>query len=526
MKSGSDSPSKFYCTGPAESNTCRTVGDSSPENVGAYIRYQCNLYDELTALSFIRKGRRREITFGKLLRLSDEIALGLRRRGLRGGQRVCIVGQTSPEWLLAFSATQLAGGVDVAFEEYADLPRVLQLLRRTEARVFFCDREPIVREVAEQNIRGLLAVHLSWTSPERNAPFLSLADLHQTGERAARVTRRLSRMLRERLPGDPASIVFKRGDLNQPEPRGIVLTNLGILKNIQSFASVFPVEADDSMLLSLPLWHSAGRLGFYFALQTGTPLALSEPTRLIKDLRALRPTLTLASRDAIELVFRQIYEGGSNESAMIVLLRRAHLALCRLYNRWEDLLPELSEGGMQNAPAYFFAIVMIVLLWPFKITGDTLLRFALRRKLGGRLRAILSGGAALGPRLEDLFRMLRIPVLESYWLTEAGFVVACRTLQFTGQARRLAAGTVGPALPGIELKIIDDRGEDVSNVPGADGHIFLRGPSVMQGYFHNPELTADVLDDQGWLRTGDRGRLTMAGDLQLMGKEGRPTHLA
>ncbi|MCR9145269.1 MAG: AMP-binding protein [bacterium] len=501
------------------------MADASPKNIGAYIRYQCNLYEDLNALSFMRKDRRREITFGKLLQLADQIALGMRQRGLRSGQRVCIIGATSPEWLLAFSATQLAGAVDVAFEEYADLPRILQLLERTESRVLFCDRLPIVRDVAAKNIRGLIPVHLSWQNPERKAPYLSLSDLNQSGEQAAEVTRQLSRIRRERLPDDPASILFKRGDLIRPEPRGIILTHRGIMKNIQSFASVVPVEADDSMLLTLPLWHSAGRLGFYFALQTGTPLVLSEPTRFIPDLKALRPTLTLAARDTIERVFRRIHEGGPAESALVVLLRRAHLSLCRLYNRWEDLLPEISEGGLQNAPGYLFALLMLALLSPFKILGDTLLRFALRRSLGGRLRAILSGGAPLGPAMEDLFRMLRVPVLQSYWLTEAGFVVACRTLEFTGQQRRLAAGTVGPALPGVEVKIIDERGEDVTNMPGVDGQIFLRGPSVMQGYYQAPELTAEVLDEHGWLRTGDRGRITAAGDLQLLGKESRPAHL-
>jgi long-chain acyl-CoA synthetase len=224
----------------------------------------------------------------------------------------------------------------------------------------------------------------------------------------------------------------------------------------------------------------------------------------------------------MDLFFQRISEGRPGEALLTVLLRRWHFAMCRFYHRWEDLLPDLSEGGLPNAPAYFFALLVLGLLWPGKFIGDTLLRFAVRRRLGGRLRAVLSGGAALGEALEDLFRMLRIPILQSYWLTEAGFVVASRTLEFTGQERRLAAGTVGPALPGFELKILDDRGEDVSNVPGTEGYIFLRGPSVMQGYFHDPEQTASVLDPHGWLRTGDRGRLTTAGDLQLMGKSGRP----
>lgn len=489
---------------------------SIPQTLGAYIRFQCRLYEDITALSFFRRGRRREISFGKLLELSEQIALGLRQRGLRSGQRVCIVGATSPEWLLAFCALQISGAIDVAFEEQADRKQIRQLIERTDARVLFSDREALVRDIAAEAPRGLLPVHLGWQSPERGAPYLSLADLQQAGEKAARISKRIARIRRTRLPEDPASIVFKRGDLTMPEPRGIVLTNRGILQNIQSFASVFPVEADDALLVTLPLWHSAGRLGFLFALQTGTPLILSEPTDFLEDLQRLRPTLTLAARDTIQRVFSGIYEGDANESSLVVLLRRAHLALCRLYNRGQDLLPELSEGRLATAPAYAFTLLMLAVLAPFKWAGDTLLRFALRKHLGGRLRAILSGGAALGPGLEDLFRMLRIPVLQSYWLSEAGFVVACRTLEFTGQQRRLAAGTVGPALPGVEVKIIDDREEDVSNVPGADGRIFLRGPSVMQGYFREPAQTAEVLDEHGWLRTGDHGRLTAAGDLQLI----------
>lgn len=131
----------------------------------------------------------------------------------------------------------------------------------------------------------------------------------------------------------------------------------------------------------------------------------------------------------------------------------------------------------------------------------------------------------LSTNYEDLFRMLGIPVLQGYWLTEAAHIVACRTLEFTGQEERLAASTVGPALPGVELKIVDHRGEDVSNVPGAEGQILVRSGSIMQGYFRDPALTGDVLGESGWLRTGDRGRLTPGGDLVLLGKEGRPAGL-
>ncbi|MCB1315118.1 MAG: AMP-binding protein, partial [Leptospiraceae bacterium] len=254
------------------------------------------------------------------------------------------------------------------------------------------------------------------------------------------------------------------------------------------------------------------------------PLCLSAPDSFLDDLNRYAPTIILAGPTMLALFMQRIRAGSTGESLFNILMRRLYLRVSRLWQRLEAyIFEEKGEPGQTTDPlnwlTLFFIIPLLALLFPARLLGDFLYRHEIRKALGTRVRAIISGGAQFPDKLDSFFQTMGVPVLAGYWMTEAAHVIACRRLEYTGQRSRLRPGTVGPILPGLEIKIINHRGEDVSNMPGSAGQIFIRGPQIMQGYFKNAGLTAEVIDANGWMRTGDRGYLSAAGDLVLLHRQ-------
>ncbi|MBX7056704.1 MAG: AMP-binding protein [Leptospirales bacterium] len=489
------------------------------QTLGQYLRRQCHLYEELCALRFVRDGRAQEISYGKYFQLARQIGAGLWRRGFRPTQRALIVGSSSPEWALAFAAVQLAGGVDASLEENSDAALCIAAMKRCDARWLFSDRQDLLEAV--QRVLGDRAQYclLSWSQRKRKP--LTLADLRGRGE-ALRAFARF--MAWPSLAGrnSPASVIFKR---QAPEieglPPGATLSHGAILQSIQGFASAAPIQEGDLILSGVAFSRGAGRLALLFALHSGAPLAVSSPSAFFRDSRRFRPSLAFATPDVLLRLARSAREGELSESPALLIVRRMALLIAslsrRAWNRISGDSPPPPSRRLELA-SLLSAISGATALLPFNLLSDFYLRRSLRPRLGGRLRAVFTGGQRLPAQLEDLFHALDIALLEGYWLAEAGMICACRTLEFTGQRRRLAPGTVGPTLPGIELKLIDARGEDVSVQPWRSGRIYLRGESLMLNYIEEPERSAACLDSEGWLSTEDIGRITNHGDLQLLGR--------
>lgn len=484
--------------------------------LGAWIRRQCELYEDLIAVRFVRNGRAREITYGDLSRYARRIAAGIWRRGFKPGAAAVIVGRNSPEWLLTYMAVHYCGGIDAALEESADLRLTLDVIQKTGAKFLFSDREDLLAGAGAE-IRSLRLVHMSWKRRTARRGLHTFTDLESRG-RALRAFVRFLSLPGVRVTDDAASVLFKRTAPGDPDPVGVVLTHRGILRNVLSFASIFPTEESDRLITATPFHRAPGRLPFLLSLHSGVTLLVSNPVDFFRHSRALKPTLAIAPPGVLNMLLRRVRDGVFSDSALELLLRRLHLLLVRMYHISEDALSgEFSEkDAALNFASAFGSVAAIILLFPFKAAGDWLMRRTFEKRLGGRLRVALTGGERLHRSLEDLFRTLDIALLEGYWISEASGIAACRTLEFTGQRRRLAPGTVGACLPGVELRLMNSRGEDVSNLPWAEGRIYLRSEALMQGYFQDPEKTAGAIDEQGWLATRDYGRLTANGDLQLM----------
>ncbi len=268
-----------------------------------------------------------------------------------------------------------------------------------------------------------------------------------------------------------ATLVYTSGTTGRP--KGVMLSHANLLANAAAGLGAAPVYPEDRLLSFLPLSHTLERtVGYYLPMMAGASVAHARSIpQLAEDLRTVKPTLIIAVPRVFEKVHERVTEQLEEKPAATQLLFRQALE-----TGWRHFLWRQGRGEWHPD----------LLAWPLL---DHMVGRKVRARLGGRLRLAVCGGAALPPPVSRFFLALDVPVVQGYGLTEASPVVSVNRLE----ANR--PETVGPPLPGLEVRI------------GEHEELLVRGPSVMQGYWQRPQESAEVLDPEGWLHTGDTAAL-------------------
>lgn len=496
-------------------------------NLGLLFENSCGLFEN--NILFPATGDdESSLTYGETLKLARQIAVGMRRQGFGPGKRALFLARPSPDFFIALIAVHLCGGIDVHCDPELLPAKMAVLAARAECRFCLADTNRSLLEIRHTypDCRTILLSRHPVRPARKNC--ISLHDLMGAGRNTGFFPFHSGGTPGgDRLLDDPASILFE-GSAGEPDlSRGIVLTHRGIMSNIDSMARRIPTTELDTILATDPIIHPQGRFAFYFAIWHGCPLLFSAPADVEKELHRFAPTILIASTPVAEGLFVSFRNGYRDESRPRSMLRLLHLRLSRPAE-WsrahlDKRLPRFGESGILRRLALdLYALMAALVTFPLLLPGRALFLKQAAERWGGRLRVLITGDDnSLTEEAEFFFVSTDVSVVEAYWMGCCSMAVACRVLEYTGQRERLITGTVGTLLPDTELRLIDNRGEDVTGLPGAEGLIYIRGPQVMQGYYHNPATTAEVLDRDGWLRTGDTGRLTLDGELQLVGRWGR-----
>ncbi|MGH7962822.1 MAG: AMP-dependent synthetase/ligase, partial [Candidatus Binatia bacterium] len=437
-------------------------------------------YGDKRALLSKRDGRWEEISWRTLGSKITRTAQGLAALGFRAGDRLAILAENRPEWPIIDLACLFLGGVDVPLyltSPPQDLAYILKDAGVTFIAVSGREQLAKILKIAG-DLPGLSHLVLLDDGPAEEThlghlPALGINGVLARGERHGGVSQPVA---------DPglATIIYTSGTTGLP--KGVMLTHANILANTQDATAILPITENDLVVSFLPLSHGFERTaGLYTLLRAGASIAYGGGTVTItKDLGEVKPSLLCCVPRVLELIYRRIWSERENarfpKRQILDWALEVGKAAGALRAAQQPLPPALR---LQSSVA------------------DRLVFHKLRAMLGGRIKFLVSGGAPLGAELARFFYGAGLTVYEGYGLTEAGPVIACNR---PGGTR---LGTVGPALPQVEVKI------------AADGEICARGPNVMQGYYQRPEETAQAIDPEGWLHTGDVGEIDAEGFIKI-----------
>ena len=273
-------------------------------------------------------------------------------------------------------------------------------------------------------------------------------------------------------PGSLAAIVYTSGTTGKP--KGVMLSHRNVVANVNAITAVMPAFDSDVYLSFLPLSHTLERtVGYYQPMTTGATVAFARSVALLmQDMQVIRPTLLVSVPRIYERAFTALQEKFGSSA-----LRKG------LFTRTVELGWRRFEHAQGRGPKPSFAARMILAVL------DGLIARLVRARFGGRLRAAITGGAAIPPEVARTLLGLGIPLVQGYGLTESSPVIASNTLASNDPS------SVGHALPGVEVRV------------GEQDELLARSDSVMLGYWGRPEETARVLDRDGWLHTGDRAQI-------------------
>lgn len=423
-------------------------------------------------------GNWRDYTWAQMDRQIARWQAALEKDGLQPGDRVAVMLRNSPEWVM-FDQAALGLGLVVVPLYTQDRPdNVAYIINNAGCKVLLIEGQEqwqALQEVADQ-LRGVTR-------------FLTVNALPAAGSDG-----RL-KWIGDWLPDDGgatrhlardgntlATIVYTSGTTGRP--KGVMLSHINILSNTESALSVLATGHDDIFLSFLPLSHTFERTcGYYLTVMSGSTVAYSRGIpQLAEDLQTIRPTMLISVPRIYERIWGNIrakLDEGSPLRKKLFLL-----AASVGYARFEH-----AQGRASWSPSF--------LLWPLL---NKLVAAKVLARLGGRLRYALSGGAALSAEISRIFIGLGLPILQGYGLTETSPIATANC-----PGNNIPA-SVGQPIPGVEIKI------------GASDAVLIKGPNIMLGYWNNEEATKAMIQPDGWLNSGDTGRIGEQGHLFITGR--------
>ncbi|MGW0577653.1 AMP-dependent synthetase/ligase [Streptomyces sp. NPDC002920] len=417
------------------------------------------------------------------------IAAGLIELGVTPEQRVALASSTRIEWILADLGIMCAGAATTTVYPQTNADESAYILSDSESRVLIAEDAAQLAKAVEKRAELPELTHvvvIDAAGVEAGDWILTLDELEKRG--AARLEKE-PELIKERVGAitkdQLATLIYTSGTTGRP--KGVRLPHDNWSYMAKAIAATGLISAEDVQYLWLPLAHVFGKVLTSGQIEVGHVTAVDgRVDKIIENLPVVQPTYMAA----VPRIFEKVYNGVAAKA------RAGGGAKYKIFQWASEVSREYAKASQDNFRRTGTAGAPFGLAAKHKV-ADALVYAKIREAFGGRLRACVSGSAALSPEIGYFFAGAGIHILEGYGLTESS------AASFVNPGEAYRTGTVGKPLPGTEVRIAED------------GEILLRGPGIMEGYHKLPEKTAEVLEADGWFHTGDIGELSPDGYLRI-----------
>ncbi len=434
------------------------------------LTYQQKKYPQSKALNRKHHGQWHHYSIEEVMRQVDLISCWLIANGTQMGDRIAVMpGMGSPEWMMIDFASQQAGLILVPIHPTASVEEIIFILNETEARICIA-ADGVLYEKLMPLKDSTVCKNLFHLEQGADGYFLSLINEVVTTNRSEELEKRKNLVLPENI----LAILYTSG--TSGTPKGVVLTHANVVSNIKSMLTILPLHQGHRVLSFLPFSHIFERTASFTYLAFGAQIYFSQRLdELNQDFKSVKPICCTSVPKTLEKM---------HDILSMKLIEKN--VIQRNGIRWAMLVGEKYKDK-QRLDAFYRIKLFIARIFVLN---------TFRKALGGKIKFIAVGAAALRPDIGRLFSAAGILTISGYGMTEASpFISVNRTEPGLNQF-----GTVGIPVPGVQIRI------DEPNENG-EGEILVKGPNIMQGYYKRPEQTHEVFTPDGWFRTGDVGKM-------------------
>ena len=428
------------------------------------------------ALAAKRNGQWRKFSIQEYVEQTKNISYGMLKAGIQPGDKVGIVSGNRPEWNMIDFAIMQIGAISIPIYPTISQEDYKYILNHAEMKMIFIEGKEL-RNKLKPILPELKTMEEIYTFDDLDSEYKYLDMLIELGKQNP-APERLKDIKEKIKPEDMATIIYTSGTTGVQ--KGVMLSHNNIVNQLKNL-EMTPAKWSNKALSFLPLCHAYERVLVYLYQYLGMSVYYAESLGTIaENIKEINPTMMTCVPRLLEKIYDKLYLSGKK----LPFFKRT------LYYWAFNLATKYQLEGLSS--------------WyktKFKL-ADKLIYSKWREAIGGNFDIVVSGGSAIQPHIASFFSAIGMPVFEGYGLSETSPVMAVSQRGKNGRK----FGTVGPALPGIEIKL------------GENDEIMCRGHNVMMGYYKDPELTKQVIDADGWLHTGDTGKFTPEKQLIITGR--------
>ena len=429
-------------------------------------RYKTSFPAKTDALAGKQNGSWIRYSSHDYIEKANHFSYGLLSMGFKPGDKIATITNNRPEWNIIDLGMAQAGVIHVPVYPTISQDDFAYIFRHSEPKILIVS-DKILCEKLKPIVSKIPSIEAIYTINPVDG-IKNWYEIVETGiEEAEKWMTELEKIKSQVQPSDLATLIYTSGTTGVP--KGVMLSHQNIVTNLIEVAKIDPLDSRHKALCFLPVCHVFERVVNYHYQYLGIGIYYAENMGTILDnMKEIKPDIFSTVPRLLERVYDGIIGKGKDLPYFKKLLFFQAVNLGLQYKR-----------NNENSWFYYKKLKL----------ADKLIFSKWREALGGNVKLIVSGGAALQPRLARVFTAAGLEVVEGYGLTETSPVIAVNN----PTSHEIRFGTVGPVLSGVQVKIAED------------GEILCKGPNVMMGYYKAPDLTADVIDSDGWFHTGDVG---------------------